>query len=55
MPPASPATDHTFAIESQGTMPDGHEMAFIGHDLLRIENQQFVEYWVAPNQSERWD
>lgn len=33
----------------QGTMPDGQSMTFIGNDLLRIEDGQFVEYWVATN------
>lgn len=57
-------TASTFAIElgpiaegslvsgrwrGQATMPDGQSMAFIGNDLLRIEDGQFVEYRVATN------
>ncbi len=31
----------------QGTTADGEPAAFIGNDLLRIRDGQFVEYWVA--------
>ncbi len=33
----------------QGTTADGQSMAFVGNDLLRIQDGQFVEYWVATN------
>ncbi len=31
----------------QGTTSGGESMTFIGNDLLRIADGQFVEYWVA--------
>ena len=31
----------------RATLPDGEEMRFVGHDILRIEGGRFAEYWVA--------
>lgn len=33
----------------QGTTANEESMAFVGNDLLRIHDGQFVEYWVATN------
>jgi ketosteroid isomerase-like protein len=30
-----------------GRTPDGASMALLGHDLLRVRDGRFAEYWVA--------